>query len=223
MQIDRVTLKVRNLEAQRHFYGDLLGLSTTIDAAGDLHVQAGRSELIFQPDASATPFYHLAFGVATKSVEEAVAWLRSRTPLLAHPEDGQEIFLSQLWSANQFYFYDADGNVLEFITRHPAPTEGFGPEQILYVAEVGLPVTDVMTNVTRFEQELASARKNGESLTFNPVGDDSGLLIVVPAGRNWFPTTQAAFPLPLTIELRTPIPEPIELSHPDYVICARPL
>jgi catechol 2,3-dioxygenase-like lactoylglutathione lyase family enzyme len=219
MQIDRVTLATRNLEGQRHFYGEVLGLPTSVDAEGALHVHAGRSELIFQLDESVTPFYHVAFGVATSSVEDAVDWVRSRVPLIADPEDGQELFLSKLWGANQFYFADADGNVLEFITRHIEP----GDTQICYIAEVGTPVADLPATVARFEQELGGARKNGESLTFNPVGDSDGLLIVVPAGRNWFPTKQAANPLPLKVELRAPIPAPVELVHADYVIHARPL
>jgi catechol-2,3-dioxygenase len=48
MLIDRVTLSSRNLEAQRVFYGEVLGLPTQMDESGALHVQIGRSELVFR-------------------------------------------------------------------------------------------------------------------------------------------------------------------------------
>jgi catechol-2,3-dioxygenase len=224
MQIDRVTLASRNLEAQRHFYGELLGLPTTLTADGSLLVQVGRSELLFRVDETVTPFYHVAFNIPTNQAEAAAAWASSRFPLL--DKDGEIISYSSDWNAHGFYFYDADGNIMEMIARHTLPTENpnaFGPEQILSISEVGLPVPEVPGTVDRFEQALALPAYDCDRVQFNAMGDEHGLLIVVAAGRNWFPTKQAALPLPLRIELRAPIAAPIELSHPEYVIVARPL
>lgn len=219
MQIDRVTLSAKNLEAQRQFYGEVLGLPVRLET-DSLYVQAGRTELIFQADAAVAPFYHLAFRVSTNDPMMAVEWTRNRVALLA---DGEErLFHSSLWNSTQFYFCDGDGNVLEFLTTESEVPVEFGPNSILYVTEVGLPVADVLATVADLERSLGEPRKNGESATFNPVGNADGLLIIVPAGRNWYPTQQPAFTLPVRVEVRAPIAEPVELVTPAYQILARP-
>lgn len=91
MQIDRVILSARNLEAQHQFYGEVLGLPVRAES-GRIHVQVGRTELILQSDPTVAPFYHLAFRVAAQSPEAAIAWLRSRVPLLR--DGAEEIFHS---------------------------------------------------------------------------------------------------------------------------------
>lgn len=222
MQIERVTLSSRKIEAQREFYGDLLGLPTQVDEAGLLHVQIGRSELLFRHDPTVTPFYHFAFRVLTNQPEAAGAWARQRFSLL--PDEGQEVFTSRLWNgATQFYFADADGNVVEFLTQESSAAAAFGPDQICHITEMGLPVSDVLATVARLEQALGQGRKNGESATFNPVGDADGALIIVPTGRNWYPTQRPGFSLSVQIELRAAIAEPIELAADQYRILARPL
>ena len=51
--------------------------------------------------------------------------------------------------------------------------------------------------------------------TFAPVGDEEGLLIVVRAGRHWFPTTDAATALPIAVTLAG--------DHPrDYALPGSP-
>lgn len=207
------------MEAQHRFYGTTLSLPTRLET-GRLYVQVGRTELIFQQDEGVEPFYHLAFRVATNDPAAAVAWTRSRVPLL--PDGAEEVFHSSMWDSTQFYFYDGDGNVLELLTRESPTSEAFGPDAFLYVTEVGLPVADVLETVVGLERSLGAPRKNGESATFNPVGDQDGLLIMVPHGRNWYPTNRPALTLPVQIELRTQIAEPLELATAEYSILARP-
>lgn len=223
MQIERVTLASRDLEAQRHFYGELMGLPTQVDGEGALHVQVGPSELIFRHDESVKPFYHIAFNIATNQAEAAAAWAQARFPIL--DARGGLISHSEGWNADMFYFYDADGNIVELIARHTLPelgAEEFGPREIQRISEVGIPVEDVPGTVDRFEQGLALPLYDCDRVRFNAMGDEHGLFIVVAAGRNWFPTQTPAQPLPLTVEMRTAIDEAVELTGPGYRILAKP-
>lgn len=223
MQIDRVTLASRDIEAQRHFYGELMGLPTEIDAEGALHVQVGRSELIFQHDESVKPFYHIAFNIFTNQAEAALAWAQERFAVLDY--QGELLSHSTSWNSDGFYFYDADGNIMELIARHTLPELGaavFSPEAIQCVSEVGVPVPDIPGTVERFERTLALPYYSGDRESFNALGDEHGLFIVVIEGRHWFPTQTPAHPLPMTAEVRAAIAEPVELTGPGYRILARP-
>lgn len=224
MQIGRVTLASRNLEAQRHFYGEVLGLPSTMTPEGALQVLVGSSQLLFRLDESVQPFYHIAFNIPTNQIEAAVAWADGRFELL--PSGGQVISHSTSWNSDGYYFYDPDGNIMELIARHTlanATEAPFGPEQILCVSEVGLPVADVPGTVDLFAAKLALPEYDCNRVSFNAMGDEQGLFIVVIEGRNWFPTQTPAKPLPVTIELRTAIAEPVTLEGPGYQILAKPL
>lgn len=224
MRFDRVTLASRDIQAQRRFYGELMGLPTQIDAEGALHVQVGRSELLFRPDESLSPFYHVAFNIATNQVEAALAWAQQRFPVLDF--QGELISHSTDWNSDGFYFYDADGNIMEMIARHTLPGLGaaaFSPAELQCVSEVGIPVPDVPGTVDRFEQALGLPLYDCDRVRFNAMGDEQGLFIVVVAGRHWFPTDRPAQPLPLVAEVRAAIAEAVELTGPGYRIVAQPL
>lgn len=223
MWIDRVILASQDLEAQRRFYGERLGLPVAL-VEGALQVEVGRTLLIFQADASVEPFYHIAFNIATNQVESALAWAQERFPVLTF--QGELLSHSTDWNSDGFYFYDAEGNILELIARHTLPEEGaveFGPAQIQSISEVGVPVADVPGTVERFERELALPLYDCDRVRFNAMGDEHGLLIVVAAGRHWFPTERPALPLPLQVELRTAVEAPVQFETPGYRIFARPL
>lgn len=223
MQIERVTLASRDIEAQRHFYGELMGLPTQIDGEGALHVQVGPSELLFRYDESVQPFYHIAFNIATNQAEAALAWAQERFPVL--DAGGGAISHSNGWNADMFYFYDADGNIMELIARHTLPDHGaeaFGPAEIQRISEVGLPVDDVPGTVDQFARALGLPLYDCDRVRFNAMGDEHGLFIVVAAGRSWFPTKTSAQPLPVTVEVRAAINEAALLTGPGYRILARP-
>jgi hypothetical protein len=73
-----------------------------------------------------------------------------------------------------------------------ATDEPFRGHSLLEVSEVGVPVDDVPSAVAFLEHDVGLPLWDGDRRGFTVLGDDRGLFIVVPRGRNWFPTDRAA-------------------------------
>jgi catechol-2,3-dioxygenase len=162
------------------FYREALGLHVV----GDL-VRVGATTVRFVEGKPAGP-YHLAFNVPSNRIVSAKQWVQQRATMLS-----DQIFEFDFWDAQAAYFEDADGNILELIARHTltnATDAEFGPQMLLEVSELGLPVADVGNAVGRLEDVLGLRLYSGDRTAFAAVGDEHGLFIVVPAGRTWLPT-----------------------------------
>lgn len=211
MRILELRLAARDLKRQRAFYADVLGLRLLDESPAHITVQVGTAQLRFDLRACEVGAYHVAFNIPKNQLPEAKQWLLARTDLLT--QDGLDQFVSESWNAEQLYFRDADGNVLEFIARHELPhtsTTPFGPAHILNLSEVGYVVPDVAATIEALQSDLNTStlrltpyRKAGP--TFAPLGDAHGLLIVAALGRPWFPTDEAAAVLPLQVTLESPV------------------
>lgn len=201
MEITAVWLTTRDLAPQWEFYATTLGLPLLASSSAAFTVRAGTTTLTFaQGDAAAT--YHVAFTIPRNKLAGAKGWLHGRAALLT--QNGADEFSSQLWNAQQCYFRDPAGSILEFIARHNLDNDAPGPfvtDDILGVSEVGLPVDDVPTTVAALTRDLGLPPYQEQGASFSPVGDDRGLFIVVRRGRSWFPTdlTAAVHPLAVTI------------------------
>lgn len=215
MRFRELELKAQNLRQQRAFYVDLLGLPLLEETPTQLTLQAGATRLRFSAGRGSEGIYHIAFNIAENKLAEAKPWLEARLQLLEH--EGQNSFTAQAsWNAEMVYFYDADGNIVEFIARHNLPTtssDPFGPESITSVSEIGYVVPDVEATVARLTRDLGLEPYGSTSSDFVPLGDAEGLLIVVSEGRHWFPTTTPASVLPL--ELTLDRPQTSLYSEPD--------
>lgn len=111
-----------------------------------------------------------------------------------------------MWNCRSLYFEDPDRNVLEFIIRRDLPNDAsgvFGGGDILGVSEVGVPVADVAAFRDAARAVLALEPYGQGGATFRPVGDVSGLLIVVKRGRVWFPTDSPAHEMPLEVTIQS--------------------
>jgi len=198
MRIMEVRVRARDIAAQRAFYATTLGLPVSGDPADALTVHAGASRLVFEAAARGDcgdgddPLYHIAFTIPRNKLATAKEWLATRTPLLAR--GGQDEFGSEAWDARQVYFRDPAGNIMELIARQTIPNDApgaFGPDDLLCVSEIGLPVDDVPTRATALMATLGIAPYKEHSDAFAPLGDDQGLFIVVAVGRPWQPTDDA--------------------------------
>ena len=209
MEFLELRLSTRDLTRQRDFYGRTLGLALLEETPKSFTVKAGFTALQF----SAAEFrpYHFAFSIPENKLAEAKAWLLERVELLE--EDGQDQFFSESWNAEQVYFLDADGNILEFIARHElsnASDDPFSLQHMLNVSEIGYVVPDVAETVKSLNSlGLTPYREPGEK--FAAIGDAHGLLIVAEMNRPWFPT--AGLPTevraeagPLELTLRSTVP-----------------
>jgi catechol-2,3-dioxygenase len=211
VKIAALQLVCRDLDGQRRFYGEILELPLLEDSETGFTVQVGFTTLSFELRPELLGLYHLAFNIPPNQFAAAKAWISARTALL-RDGDGDEFEASPDWNAHQFYFCDADGNILECIARRrlPPASAPFGPASLRNVSEIGYPVADVPRTCQRLERELGIRPFGTPSDTFASMGDDQGLLIVVKRGRGWFPTGEAASVLPLKIKLEgvnTPLSE----------------
>lgn len=205
MNIHALTLHARDLNAQHTLYAEVLGFPVLSATVGAVTFQIGHTRLTFQRDGNFRGPYHFAFNIPENRLAQARAWLEDRVPLLADAA-GETIFHFGHWNADALYFRDADGNIAEFIARHTlpaAPGDSFGASDVLGVSELGLPVASVPEAVQNLQQRFDLPVYGNASGTFTPLGDEEGLLIVVPVGRGWFPVGTHAPALPFELHATT--------------------
>jgi catechol-2,3-dioxygenase len=148
------------------------------------------------------------FAVNVGDFAEAVAWARGRAELL------RDDVPFEAWRARAAYFYDPAGNLVELIARERAP----GDELLLEISEVGLPVEDVGAAVEFLQNELGLPHFSGNKQDFSAVGDDHGLLILVPVGRPWLFTDRAAADAPVRVTIEGAAPREVRLPGSEHVI-----
>lgn len=192
MHIHELTLSAHDLVALHSFYTRVLGLPAREVSAERLTIQAGSTLFSFiRAETGTRPYYHFALNIPPASFAAAQAWLRARVPLLAD-QTGRDVFHSENWDADNLYFLDPAGNILELIARHTLPAAfepPFGPQHLLCVSEIGVATEDVPATVRALAELGVEEYRGPGSETFNAVGDEHGLCIVVKRGRVWFPDT----------------------------------
>ncbi len=190
MNIRRLTLETNNLETMKDFYGSMLELSLVQEGQA-LKIQIGSSELVFLENPDSNAKYHIAFNIPEQQLEVAKNWLEARVPLV-QDEHGITVFASVTWSANQVYFYDSAGNILELIARHDLSHEAVEPfdsSGLLNISEIGLAVPKTTEFAAWLETHFGILAYRDNSSDFMPLGDANGLIIVVADGREWYPNT----------------------------------
>ena len=106
-------------------------------------------------------------------------------------KDGADQFHFETWNADAVYFFDPAGNVVELIARHNlrnASKKPFSGDSILCISEIAYPVEDVTLFCQHLKAELKLKLYSGDEKNFAALGDEDGLVIVVPVGRHWYPT-----------------------------------
>lgn len=203
MKIKELYLLSNNLEETEVFYNNVLGMLTDSKNEVEIAFYAGETKIIFTESPDDTPVYHLAFDVPNNKLDEAYAWLKKRTTVLPVTTE-TEFSEFQLWNARSFYFYDNNGNLLEFICRFDLKNQSeqsFDSSSILYVSEIGLVTNDVPFLAEQLIQNygLEVYSKQPVQDSFTALGDEEGLFILVNADRNWFPTEKKAASFPTKI------------------------
>ncbi len=205
MKINDLTLFTHSLQETLHFYHGLLGFTLLEQTPQAVCFQIGFSRLRFETIENAHPQYHFAFSIPKNKVQEARQWLEQRTPLIPNPES-ETITHFVHWNAHAMYFYDPQGNIVEFIAREdlPAtPDEHFSPESIMAINEIGLVVDAPLEWAQQYvtKAPVSFFERGPITETFTALGDDEGLLIVPQPGRHWFPTRMAAEKHPMHVIL----------------------
>jgi catechol-2,3-dioxygenase len=192
MRFRQLTLHTDNVDAQYDFYRSNLQLPVTQPQPDVTVVQVGATQLIFKQGILCR--YHFAINIPENQFAEGKAWLLNRVSLIPFGDRDEIPFPA--WEAHAMYFFDAAGNVVEFIARHRLLNANYTPfksEHLLSVSEIGLAARDVLALATALKRDVGLPIFDGEgSDSFTAIGDDEGLFIVVPVGRMWFPETGVA-------------------------------
>jgi catechol-2,3-dioxygenase len=178
----QLTLETAEPEALEPFYRDGIGLPPA------------DTSVSFRRGTACT--HHIAFRVADAGFESAKARLAGAAGLLI--EDGRDEFDFAFWDARACYALDPAGNIVELIALRGLPGEGDMP---LGLAEVGLPVADVLATVELLQAQLGITTWDGDppSPRFTATGARGATFIVVPLERAWYPTDRPNEPARMTV------------------------
>ena len=189
------------------FYVQTLGLGLLKEDTNSFTVAVGITKLTFirADEQTEKPFYHFALNINENKFKLAKAYLSERITLLKDGSEDEFEFTD--WNAHAVYFYDPAGNIVEFIARHNIKSNRissneFTTDDILSVSEVGLPVPDVASVVPLLQEDMNLPLWRGDLSTFQPVGDEQGLFIIVAIDRVWLPTSDKASIFPVTVKIK---------------------
>lgn len=203
MQIEKLVLQTKSLNAQYEFYINRLGFTCIERSEAYFSCEAGHTILSFiQDDHTRTSPYHFAFNIPSAQLTAALAFLLERKiPVLENGEG--YVYTFEDWNAQAVYFMDAENNILECIARanlvHLSGKDVFSAKSIDGISEIGI-VTDDMNSCLKSIRQNAGYpiwRETGDN--FKALGDENGLFILVSEGRNWYPTSTPASPVNTTI------------------------
>ncbi|WP_298519184.1 VOC family protein [uncultured Kordia sp.] len=195
MQISELTLFTTNLEAQQHFYTQVLELPLVAADTENFTVKIGVSSLTFVKSERANPA-HFAINISSYKIQQALQWIQKRVAVLLC--EGEAIADFSNWNAEALYFYDKDGNIVEFIARKDLDvinTHPFSASDLVSISEIGIVSTD---NKAIYEQ-LNAMRPievyDGNFERFCALGNAEGLFILVNnTKKKWYPTLEEAYP-----------------------------
>ncbi len=194
MKIERLEIKTRNLKNQLLFYGKTMGFEIINETNNSFEVETGSSVLKFIEDYRATP-YHIAFHIPPEQSGLALSWVKERVQIQRNGQE--EIVYFNAWNAMSLYFYDADKNILEFISRKelfPLGEGIFSAKSVLAIAEIGLATNDISEKFNVLSRACGLGKYDGNFENFCAIGDDEGLVITIDKNKkDWFPTSDKAF------------------------------
>ncbi len=204
MSILEIILLTNRLVELKRFYTQKLQLALVDETATRFTVLVGASALTFEAGGFGEPFYHFAFNIPENQLPEAITWLSKQGLELLRDQNSAQIHFKS-WNAHAVYFYDSAGNIVECIARHKlknASDRPFDSSAFLEISELGLPCQNVAMLSKWLKREVGLVKWAGDGKSFNALGDERGLFIVVNNGRNWFPTDRPAKIYPAQIVLR---------------------
>ncbi|MBI3409739.1 MAG: hypothetical protein HY040_15470 [Planctomycetes bacterium] len=187
-RIQRLRLKTHVLGEIRRFYEETMGLPVVFQSRRKAIFNAGATRLEFEQVSDGTePYYHFAFNIPENKIEPAKDWLGRRARILRDARNGNDIIFFRNWNAHSLFFHDPAGNLVELIARHTLQNRadgGFGVRDILHASEIGLVPQD-QRGVFAAIRERLGIEPYLRSDSF--LGDEHGLIIVIPANVRWIP------------------------------------
>jgi catechol-2,3-dioxygenase len=219
MNISAINLLTNDLKSTFDFYHNRLGLP--IKEHGDQYITfvAGKTDLTFTySDIHQHPVYHFAFTIPSNKLKEAFDFIEDKTSIMNVPS-GSKIADFSNWNADAFYFYDNNGNILEFIARYALQNqsdEAFKGTSIYSISEIGLVSDNVPALARKITEDygISIFEHQPAMEQFTVLGDNYGLFIIVARERTWFPTQIKARLFAVTIYVQNNLGENIRIDYP---------
>ena len=189
MRIQSLELLTDRLLELREFYCETLGFGVLESTTQILQLRAGESELSFRKSDGFCGQYHFAFNIGRPMVPSAERFLTSRGIPLIRDSNDTAFFRFDFWDADAVYFNDPSGNIAEFIGRDESVGSDFSADSIQNIGEIGIACKDPVKLATTLSENFGLEGYRKTSPEFFPLGTATGLFIIVPAGRIWFPDT----------------------------------
>lgn len=209
MKITELTIASAFIDELRRFYVNQLGFTEheVIGGSDGIALQAGHTRFTIVPGTSEAR-YHFAFNIQPDQLDAAATWLQGRGIELVPNTAGQGYIVDfPNWWAKSIYFFDPSGNIVELIARGAISPAGnaplFSANSLLGISEIGIVTDDVLAlqNWLSTIHGLTSFVRQPDSDTFSVMGDDEGLLLLVPPGREWYMGRFAADKHPVALTL----------------------
>ena len=205
MDILRLEILTNDLDGTEKFYTEILGLTMVNKGKNELAFCAGATTLVFNYTGNLNPVYHFAFNIPNNKLNEAFDWTKARVEIM-DVTPGHKIADFVNWNAKSFYFYDNNGNILEFIARYELDNQNeasFDGSSILNISEIGVATEDVTATCDELmaKYDLPVFPKQPRLQNFTALGDHNGLLILSIENRHWYPTEKLAQKHPTKIEI----------------------
>lgn len=199
MKFKKLKLYTNKLELEKRFYSEILGFKIIDESSNSFSLKIGWSELTFEKSAIEHK-YHYCFLIPANKLNQALRWMEKRTKVI-DIEDGRKIENFKSWDADSFYFYDASGNIAEFIVRYDLENNiesEFDISEVLGVNEIGLATKDVQKINNQLQTELGTKFWKGDLERFGTNGSQEGIFLLpnYKLKEIWFPTSIKIKPEP---------------------------
>ncbi len=198
MKILQLELLTDDINETEWFYTNVIGLRMICKDRSGIAFATGTTKLVFKVSKHVKPIYHFAFNIPKNKLLEAFDWIERNTKVLeVIPPDKIADFYT--WNAKSFYFYDSNGNVLEFIARFDldnASDKSFDGTAVLSISEIGFVTKNVFQLCEELVEkyELPVFSKQPKMEKFIVLGTDTGLFVLVKENKFWYPTNKKAKP-----------------------------
>lgn len=192
MKFKKLKLFTNKFEEELVFYSQTLGFNIIKQNRNSFTVKIGWSELSFDKSENEHS-YHYCFLIPSNKLHQAFEWMERRVEII-DIEKGRKTQNFETWNADSFYFYDASGNLAEFIVRYDLANEDhvdFDISRVLGVNEMGMPTNNVKKINQQLEIELETNFWKGDLKRFGTNGNQEGILLLpnYELKESWFPTS----------------------------------
>lgn len=199
MKFKKLKLYTNQLEAEFEFYSKTLGFEVLERNTNYFSVKIGWSELSFEKTQREYK-YHYCFLIPSNKLNEALKWMEKRTEIV-NIGNGKKTQNFDSWNAESFYFYDASGNIAEFIVRYDLNndvSDEFDISKVLGVNEMGMPTSNVKKINDQLRTELQTEYWKGDIERFGTNGSQEGIFLLPNYNLKdiWFPTSIKIKPEP---------------------------